>query len=61
MGTTTCFGPIYWPSSGCILTYRATIQHVCGVFWGCGVCVRETRSRYYGSNTGYSSGMTSDY
>ena len=58
-GTTTCFGPIYWTSSGCTLTYRATIQHVWGIMgvWG----VRGTRSRYYSRNTRYSSGMTLDY
>ena len=33
--TTTCFGPMYWPSSGCTLTCQATIQM--GGF-GC-VCV----------------------
>ena len=35
--TTTCFGPICGPSSGCDLTYRAAIQDVWvffdGVFW----------------------------
>ena len=41
MNTTTCFGPIYEPSSGCYLTYRAAIQDVWGVFLrvlgiGCG-------------------------
>jgi len=37
--TTTCFGPICWPSSGCDLTYRAAIQDVWGVllgYWGVG-------------------------
>jgi len=33
--TTTCFGPIGGPSSGCDLTYRAAVQDVWGVFWGC--------------------------
>jgi len=33
--TTTCFGPICRPSSGCGLTYRWAIQDVWGVFWGC--------------------------
>ena len=31
--TTTCFGPICWPSSGCNLTYRAAVQDVWGVFF----------------------------
>jgi len=30
--TTTCFGPICGPSTGCDLTYRAAIQDVWGVF-----------------------------
>ena len=34
--TTTCFGPICGPSSGCDLTYRAPIQDVWGVFEGVG-------------------------
>ena len=37
--TTTCFGPIFWPSSGCDLIYRAAIQDVWGVllgYWGLG-------------------------
>ena len=32
--TTTCFGPICWPSSGCDLTYGAAIQDVWGVLLG---------------------------
>jgi len=35
--TTTCFGPMCGPSSGCDLTYRAAIQDVWGVclgYWG---------------------------
>ena len=31
--TTTCFGPICGPSSGCDLTYTAAIQDVWGVFY----------------------------
>jgi hypothetical protein len=31
LGTTTCFGPIYWPSSVCTVTYRTTIQHMWGI------------------------------
>ena len=37
--TTTCFGTICGPSSGCDLTYRAAIQDVWGVlcgYWGLG-------------------------
>ena len=37
--TTTCFGPICGPSSGCDLIYGAAIQDVWGVFlgyWGLG-------------------------
>ena len=37
--TTTCFGPINGPSSGCNVTYRAAIQDVWGVllgYWGLG-------------------------
>ena len=26
--TPTCFGPVYWPSSGCPITYRTTIKYV---------------------------------
>jgi len=37
--TTTCFGPVYWPSSGC--TVNLTISHtICA--WG---TVGGTRSR----------------
>jgi len=32
--TTTCFGPICWPSSACDLTYRAAIQDVWDVLLG---------------------------
>ena len=34
--TTTCFGPICGPSSGCDLTYRAAIKDGWGVFEGVG-------------------------
>jgi len=37
--TTTCFGPICGPSSGCDVTYRAAIQDVWVVllgYWGLG-------------------------
>jgi len=39
MNTTTCFGRISGPSSGCDLTYRAAIQYLWGVllgYWGLG-------------------------
>jgi len=32
--TTTCFGPICWPSSDCDLTYSVAIQDVWGVLLG---------------------------
>ena len=60
LGTTTCFGPIYWPSSVCTVTYRTTIQHMWGILGLLGGGW-ETRSRYYSSNTRYSSGMTLDF
>ena len=47
LGTTTCFDPICWPSSGCTLIFRAIIQHVVGILGVCGGGGR--RSRYYGS------------
>jgi hypothetical protein len=38
--TTTCFGPVYWPSLGCIINYnKVTIQYVCVGYSG------GTRSR----------------
>ena len=36
LGTTTCFDPICWPSSGCTLIFRAIIQNMVGIL---GVCV----------------------
>jgi len=40
-----------WPSSGCDLTYRATIQDVWGVLLGYWGWVGGTRSRCF--NSGY--------
>jgi len=47
----TCFGPTYWPSSGCDLTYKAATQDVWSVlsgYWGLG---GGTRSNFF--NSGY--------
>ena len=32
--TTTCFGPICEPSSGCDLTFQGPLYKMCGVFFG---------------------------
>ena len=36
--TTTCFGSICWPSSGCDSTYRAATQDVWGVVLNFSIC-----------------------
>jgi len=32
--TTTCFGPVYWPSSGCIINLISSYTIYAGVLWG---------------------------
>jgi len=49
--TTTCFGPICGPSSGCDLTSGVAIQDMWGVFWGLGEGGRDIvcfNSGYHG-------------
>ena len=43
--TTTCFGPVYWPSSGCIINFMSSYTICAWVTLGGRDLVCKTRSR----------------